>query len=196
MAGVTGSFDALKDLRRRIGALRSQSFQKRIARNLAQEARRQALESFENERDPYGVRWKPSNSARFSHKTLQNRSQLRNSISTRTAEAGRFVIGTNVKYAAIHQYGGVITPKNKKALVFKIPVSVRIASSQRSSKGRKTNYRRKKGRSRADVNWQWVTVSKVTIPQRQFIPEGKLGDIWTEAFNEVVSGLIRKHFSE
>ena len=51
----------------------------------------------------------------------------------------RVVIGSNLPYARIHEYGGTIVPKKAKALVFKLP------------------------------NGQWRRVAKVTIPERSFL---------------------------
>lgn len=46
---------------------------------------------------------------------------LRRSISQRTDQTSLVAtIGTNVEYAAIHEFGGEIRPKNAKALRFKI----------------------------------------------------------------------------
>jgi phage gpG-like protein len=55
--------------------------------------------------------------------TLQPDSgRLRNSVSTRVQRSGgriRGTVGTNLKYAAIHEFGGTIRPKTKKYLKFK-----------------------------------------------------------------------------
>jgi phage gpG-like protein len=54
-------------------------------------------------------------------------------------------------YAAIHQFGGVIVPKNAKALRFKLP------------------------------SGQWVTVKKVVIPPRPFFPVDSSGKLTPKA---------------
>lgn len=62
---------------------------------------------------PYGEPWKPPvlrNGA-----PLVDTGRLRSSISYRT-EADRVVIGTNVNYAPVHQFGATILPKRKKML--------------------------------------------------------------------------------
>ena len=64
---------------------------------------------------PDGKPWKPSQS----EKTLIDRARLRNSIRYK-ASPDYVVVGTNVKYAAIHQFGGVITPKKAKVLLFSV----------------------------------------------------------------------------
>lgn len=70
-------------------------------------------------------KWKPSQRAiKQSGKTLQNTGRLAgrtdNTLIT-DATSNKAIVGTNVVYAAIHQFGGktsphVIKPKNKKAL--------------------------------------------------------------------------------
>ena len=45
---------------------------------------------------------------------------LRASIRAQRDRPGVVIVGTNVIYAAIHEFGGVITAKNKPMLVFKI----------------------------------------------------------------------------
>lgn len=75
-------------------------------------------ENFEQQGRP---RWKPSKRARREGgKTLQDTGRLAASIKPKHT-ANSAVVGTNVVYAAIHQFGGktgphVIKPKNKKAL--------------------------------------------------------------------------------
>jgi len=78
----------------------------------------QTDEAFEQGQSPAGKPWKPS--ARVREKggqTLIDSARLRNSI-TSEASAKQVEVGTNVIYAAIHQLGGVIRPKTKKALAF------------------------------------------------------------------------------
>lgn len=63
-----------------------------------------------------GPAWKPTHRG---GKTLVDRAILRNSIHAASG-ADWAAAGTDVKYAAIHQFGGVIRAKNAKALRFKI----------------------------------------------------------------------------
>lgn len=66
-------------------------------------------------------KWKPSGrSLREGGMTLQDTGRLAASITSRST-GNQAIVGTNVVYAAIHQFGGktpahVIKPKNKKAL--------------------------------------------------------------------------------
>jgi len=78
----------------------------------------QTDEAFEQGQSPAGKPWKPS--ARVREKggqTLVNTSRLQTSF-TSEASAKQVEVSTNVEYAAIHQFGGVIRPKTKKALAF------------------------------------------------------------------------------
>jgi phage virion morphogenesis protein len=88
---------------------------------------------------PDGSPWKPSVRAlRTGGRTLLDKAHLRDSI-TSDADDTQAVVGSNLIYAAIHQEGGVIRPKNAAALVFNIP----------------------------GVGWR--RVNKVTIPARPFL---------------------------
>lgn len=63
-------------------------------------------------------RWLPLRSGRAGQ-VLQDTGNLRGSI--QQASGKDFAqVGTNVKYAPIHQFGGTIRAKNKKALTFQI----------------------------------------------------------------------------
>ncbi|WP_427340610.1 phage virion morphogenesis protein [Caloranaerobacter sp. DY30410] len=75
---------------------------------------------FRQEKDPKGRKWKKSIRAESEGgQTLSKSTDLKNSINSRATEEG-VVVGTNKKYARIHQYGGEIRAKNKKVLRFKV----------------------------------------------------------------------------
>lgn len=70
---------------------------------------------------PAGASWKQSLRAKQQDGgTLVDTGRLRDSITSR-AQGREVQVGTNVLYAAIHQFGGVIRPKNKQALHFPLP---------------------------------------------------------------------------
>jgi phage virion morphogenesis protein len=78
---------------------------------------------FEQERDPQGKPWKPSRRVlEEGGQTLTLSGDLKSSIGSRWgadyAEAGPERSFGAAVYAAIHQFGGVIRPKAKKALSF------------------------------------------------------------------------------
>lgn len=71
---------------------------------------------------PSGRRWKQSGRAEAQGgQTLLDTGRLRDSIAHRLRGAKAVDIGTNVRYAAIHQFGGEITPKTAKVLRFRVP---------------------------------------------------------------------------
>ena len=79
---------------------------------LAEGARESTLERFKQSKGPDGRRWK----------TLIQSAQLRNSIHAKSDTSG-FALGTNVKYAATHQFGEpgrTIRARKKKALRFQV----------------------------------------------------------------------------
>lgn len=96
---------------------------KRINATLGEAARESTLERFKHGKDPSGKSWKTSiRAASDGGKTLIDTAQLRNSIHTQSDASG-FAVGTNVKYAATHQFGEpgrTIRAKKAKALRFQV----------------------------------------------------------------------------
>lgn len=90
---------------------------------LGEVVRESTLERFRQGRDPEGRRWKSSiRAANEGGRTLIRSAQLRGSIHSRSDASG-FAVGTNVKYAATHQFGEpgrTIRARRKKALCFRI----------------------------------------------------------------------------
>lgn len=73
---------------------------------------------FLDEKGPEGTPWKQSRRAKkFGGKTLSNKGHLLGSL-TGSATPHSASWGSNKIQAAIHQFGGIIRPKNKKALAF------------------------------------------------------------------------------
>lgn len=69
-------------------------------------------------KDPAGAAWKPSwRAQRLGGKTLVETSRLASSFE-RAFGPKSAEVGTNLVYAPIHQFGGVIRPKAAKALRF------------------------------------------------------------------------------
>jgi phage gpG-like protein len=84
--------------------------------------------------------------------------QLRRSIHTEFSGNGmNAVIGTNLVYAAIHEFGGEIHAKNGPYLWFKIQTASRIMS--------KAGNRLKNAKG----IFSWVRVKSVTIPARPYM---------------------------
>lgn len=74
--------------------------------------------NFRLSRGPDGERWKPLKLR--DGKPLRDTGRLMNSIDFR-ASSDEAVIGTNVKYAAVQNFGATIKPKKGKYLKFKGP---------------------------------------------------------------------------
>lgn len=77
-----------------------------VMKTIGEIVRGSVVRNFEQEREPSGKRWQPSLRALIGGgKTLTDRAILRNSINVK-AGRDRVAVGTNVVYAAIHQFGG------------------------------------------------------------------------------------------
>jgi phage virion morphogenesis protein len=80
-------------------------------RAIADYMREATLENFKDERGPDGQKWRPSRRAlEDGGLTLTDRGDLRLSI-TAASDANTALAGTNLVYAAIHQFGGTIRPR-------------------------------------------------------------------------------------
>ena len=78
------------------------------------------LRRFKREINPAGKKWKKSLRVKlFSGKTLSDTARLKRSIHYE-ADAKKVEVGTDVKYAAIHQFGGIIKAKSGGYLKFTI----------------------------------------------------------------------------
>ena len=110
---------------------------------LAEVVRESTLERFRQSKGPDGRKWRSSKRAILEGgKTLVKTAQLRNSIHTKSDASG-FVVGTNAKHAATHQFG---------------------------EPGRTIRARRKKV-LRFQYNGKWISKKqvRVTIPARPFL---------------------------
>lgn len=96
---------------------------KSINAALAEGVRESTIERFKQGKGPDGRKWKTSiRAANEGGKTLVQTAQLRNSINSRSDASG-FAVGTNLKYAATHQFGEpgrTIRARKKKALRFQV----------------------------------------------------------------------------
>lgn len=211
MGGIKGDFEALADLKRRIESISKPSFRMQLTRGLAEEARTQVHEGFRREEDPEGVPWKPS----WSPNTLRDTGRLRNSIASH-AYPGGFTLSTNVKYAAVHQYGAVIRAKNARTYSFR--PRKRIGRVISPGGGRRSLWEESPGRvvrsgGKPMLRWQsttgfriggrggkrlknpqamkgWFQKEQVTIPRRRFIPEGRMGHRWTTALGDTATRIM------
>jgi phage gpG-like protein len=171
-SGAYGDIKRLRGLLNGISVLDSPVFFHRLNGQLAEEARAQVVESFERGVDPYDRPWLP-NQLRGG-KPLRDTGRLLSSIAPSMVTPDGFRLSTNVTYAAIHQYGGIIKAKTSKGLVFRLRVGT-VAFGVRGQR-----LQRRRGL------YQWVRVMQVRIPRRSFLPIGnRLGNRWTTAFRDV-----------
>lgn len=179
--------DKLRQLAKRMRALSSPRFKRALARNLAEEGVRLAGESFRTSTDPYGKPWKP---AWRGGQTLRDTGRLQRSISYSDITPEGFKLGSNVRYARIHNLGGDIRAKTAKGLRFWLNDGYDIATAKTSLKTRKTNYRRTKPKARKRM----VIVQKVTMPRRTFVPVQQTGGLgkWSDSFERVTRDLIKQ----
>jgi phage virion morphogenesis protein len=166
---VKGDFKGLEDLRRRFAALSTPVARVGLAKALAEEARHQVQEGFRASRDPYGRPWKPL--ASRSGQPLRDTGRLMGSLTSKTATVATergFTVSTDVKYAAVHQYGATIVAKNAPYLRFRV------------------------GGARPRSGGQWVSKKQVTVPRRQFMPEDTVPQGWVSAFNDQATSYMRR----
>lgn len=168
--GIRGDFAKLDRLLRSTKQLGNAEWRQGLSRNVAEAALEEIARSFAGERDPWDRPWKRSLRAQLEGgQTLSDTGRLRRSFTYRATGRG-FVVGTNMRYAAIHQYGGVIRPKRAKHLRF------RLAGGTGKRKG---------GRGR------WVQAERVVIPPRPFVPEPRLSPRWERAFAEAAQRYLQ-----
>ncbi len=168
MSGIGGDFRALQALRERLGRVASGEFAAKLAPRLGEEAVDQVHQEFRQGRDPYGKDWRPSERAVEEHgQTLRDTGRLLNSFSAHPTHGG-FEIRTDVEYAAIHQYGGIIH-RRSQTLVF-------------DGKNRFMSRKKAAVRKRGSLRFARTGAYEIHIPQRQMLPEGKLGWRWQIAF--------------
>jgi phage gpG-like protein len=152
---VSGDFRALRSLATKIRRLADDATRQRLSKALAEEALDQVALGFSAGRDPYGAAWKPSwRSQAQGGQPLSDTARLRRSWSRQNMQArpDGFTIGTNVKYAAVHQTGKTIRARPGGVLRFKNATSGKMMYAKR-----------------------------VVIPKRQMVPENQLGPIWSAA---------------
>jgi len=116
--------------------------------------------NFERQQTPTGQRWRPSQRVLASGrgKTLQLSGRLMASITHRVIDSA-VEWGTNVLYAAIHQFGGTIQRAARKQTIYQRQDKRTGELLPRFVKRRRSNFAR-------DVN---VAAHSITIPARPYL---------------------------
>lgn len=173
------TMSGLDQVRRALFQLVSAQSRHGLMKALAETARDQVAEGFAEARDPYGRPWVKSRRAVLEGgQTLTDRAILRRSLTSnpdllQVSPAG-FTLGTNVPYAAVHQFGRVIRPKRGKYLTFRGPGAP-------AGKGRRA------GRG------GFVRVKQVRIPRRPILPDAGLPPEWARAFESTAMAYLESH---
>lgn len=91
-----------------------------VLNSIGEGLRTSTVERFTKEKTPEGKGWKTSARAKETGgKTLTKTAAMKSSIHS-VANSTGVAVGTNDIRAAIHQFGGTISAKNKKSLCFKV----------------------------------------------------------------------------
>lgn len=110
---MEGDWKKLQEAMKKAGNINYQKLHKQIGEALAANTQLR----FVDQVDPKGNKWKKGH--KTSGQTLTKTTRLSSSV-TYNATKRQVEVGTNVKYAAIHQFGGTIKAKKKKALRFNV----------------------------------------------------------------------------
>ena len=99
-----------------------------VMNSIAEGIRTSTLERFRSEESPEGSKWKPSIRAeRKGGKTLTKTAGLKNSIRSQSDGSGA-AVGTNLVYAATHQFGAERTIRAKKSRYLRFQIGDRWVS--------------------------------------------------------------------
>lgn len=150
---------------------------------------------FKSGTDPYGVRWKPLKPATIkarrkrSSEPLLDTGHLRNKVAFRPLGSSGVEIGTNVAYAAIHQFGGTINfaPRSIAVRLRKVKVTREDGTSYRATRFAKDKHKR------AVTKWGTNAAGwSVTIPARPFIATRERG--LPREYGEIIRDALAAHF--
>lgn len=148
-----------------------------VTRLMAPVAAGEVKQRFGEQRSPDGTAWLPlrNRRPRGGNLALMDTGKLRASISGRAEGTDSIVVGTNIQYAAIHQFGGIIRPRRGRMLAIPLTVEAqRAGSPRRFQRPLSPRVRGNRGvlveqtpggRGRA----HYALVRQVTIPARPFL---------------------------
>lgn len=164
---MKGDFAKLARLQSKVKSLASNDTRLQLANVVGAAALTELQLGFRESRDPYGKAWARL-LLRAGGKPLQDTGRLRSSFSYQPRPNG-FTIGTNFIGANVHQYGATIRPKRAKFLAFRGKIH---------------------GRRRRTTDL--IFAKEVTIPRRQMVPEGRLGQLWKNAFDGAATRFLSR----
>jgi phage virion morphogenesis protein len=155
---------------------------------------------FRDSKDPYGAPWQRLKASTLAArrkgsgpgqaKPLLDTGRLRNSVTYRVDGPDAVVVGTNVAYAAIHQFGGVIqrAPMSVKVRLRQIVVKRKDGTSYKATRFAKGSYKRATEKWGTNASgWQ------VKIPARPFVATKARG--LPREYGEIIRDALNRHFS-
>jgi len=121
MTGVSIRIEGAADVGQKLGAAaRALAEPRALWEEVGRVGVLQTQERFETQTDPQGVKWPPSIRVLVEGgNTLRDSGRFYASITHEATDAG-VAIGTNAIQAAIHQFGGRITAKTERGLMFRV----------------------------------------------------------------------------
>jgi phage gpG-like protein len=217
MAGATDELDlrGLGDWAESLGrSLQGMSFEKPL-KDCRLEAVASTKENFAGGHAPDGTPWAPLAHPRASGRggdlPLRDRGLLMAATSSKGGGEGsisevtdtHMAWGTNLEYAAIHQHGGTIVPRNAKALSIPLTKAAWSARGPRQFPGELFLFKsgkgnaflaeaKQKGRGRkkfTELTLHYLLLQSVTIPARPFLG-------WNEALTDTCLQIIGKFIGE
>lgn len=187
MAGVVYDKQLLHDMRRSLQGLRLGAHLPRLAQLIAVGGVKLTMDTFRNQRDPYGRAWRPLAKERArdrrarlralakgkkprGQKILIDTARMRNS--TAPIHMGRSGgVGIPTGYAAVHQNGATIHPHSRLASYANVTYRVagRFASMRTAERAHRAGQRVEEHRYRRTY------AEAFRIPQRMMLPDRAMG---------------------
>lgn len=155
---------------------------------------------FKDSKDPYGAQWQRLKASTIAGrrkgpgagqaKPLLDTGRLRNSVTYRLDGPSAVVVGTNVDYAAVHQFGGTINfaARSVKVRLRQIVVKRADGTSYKATRFAKASHKRASEKWGTNASgWQ------VKIPARPFIATKARG--LPREYGEIIREALNRHFA-
>lgn len=189
MAGLKGNWSSkLPQIINRIHRLASRPGMRILTKQLGIQALQLVKTGFREGQSPDGQPWKRSLRG---GRPLRDKGILANSFTLESHSPLSFIVGTNVPYAPVHQFGATIVATGKGAS--------RLATARRAAKaifaGAEETLKAKAREGRQSENpylifrikKRWAKKKQVTIPARPMLPQGNdVPPSWERAFTAII----------
>ena len=209
MASVTWNREKLESEIRSLKGIEAGAFAPRLAQLIAAGGVKLTMDTFRNQRSPYGEPWKPLAQERSrdkrarlraeragkksrGQKILMRTGRMRNSTAAiQSGASGGVSIPTG--YAASHQNGAHIAPHTRLASYENVTYRVgnRFASEKQAMKARRLGQEVHAGRYNRTFS------NGITIPQRMMLPSAQKGlpGTWLRMIQRETIGLLTRWVS-